>query len=80
MVASPPRSPRAAGVSIAPGLTCPRCSGEDIHRLSSQQMLLPMAKDQPHLLRVTISTYKCACGIGFTHTTTCEEPRHACSE
>jgi len=42
-------------------------------------MFPPLAHDRPGCLRVTISTYKCRCGIGFTNTTTCEEtPDSSC--
>ena len=79
MVASPPPLLPRARVATAAKLRCPRCDSGEVQLLSSQQMFPPLAHDRPGCLRVTISTYKCRCGIGFTNTTTCEEtPDSSC--
>jgi hypothetical protein len=54
-------------VEVAAKPKCPKCRTDDVKLVSRQHLLVPgdVAADSPS---VTISTYKCLCGVGFTDT------------
>jgi hypothetical protein len=67
--------PQTSGLGASPKPRCPRCGPSDVWLISSQEVLVPATSYEDDPTIVTISTYKCRCGIGFTDTANLREKK-----
>ena len=67
--------PQTSGLGASARPRCPRCGPGHVRLISSQEMLVPTTSYEDDPAFVTIHTYKCQCGIGFTDTANLREKK-----